>query len=103
MFIILFTLRLIANQIYFARTDPQVAMMREMCHKQLRFPVHDRAETPEMEAKEKPLQTFQLAHAVDYLSDMSDDDADIDDHGDADDEEAEAPSCRTHQPPPLKR
>jgi hypothetical protein len=55
-----------------------------------------------MEAKEKPLQTFQLAHAVDYLSDMSNDDADIDDHGDADDEEAEAPSCRTHQPLPLK-
>jgi hypothetical protein len=78
MFIILFTLRLISNQIYFARTDPQVAMMREM----LRFPVHDRVETPEMEAMENPLQTFQLAHAVDYLSDMSNDGADIDDHAD---------------------
>ena len=58
-----------------------------------------------MEAKENPPRTFRLAHAVDYLSDMSDDGADIDDHGDsdADDEEAEAPSRKTHQPPPLKR
>jgi hypothetical protein len=62
---------------------------------------------PEMEANANPLQMFQLAHAVDYLSDMSDDGTDTDDHGNADNEEtdSEAPSCRTpsHQPSPLKR
>ena len=90
----------VANQIYFARTDPQVVMMREMFCK---LPLHNEAETPEMEARENPPKTFRLAHAVNYLSDMSDDDVDIDDDGDADDEESGAPSRKAHQPPPLKR
>jgi hypothetical protein len=45
-----------------------------------------------MEAKKNPLKAFQIAHAVDYLSDMSNDDADIDDHGDAENGETEVTS-----------
>jgi hypothetical protein len=98
-----FTLRLIANQIYSKRSDPQVAMMREMCRKQLPSPVHNESETPEAETMKNPSRTFQFVHAVNYLSDMSDDDTNIDDCGEADDEEPKAPSCKSRQPPPLKR
>lgn len=103
----LFTLRLIVNRLYFPRTDPQVAMMREMCCKQSRSqsPVHNELEameTPEMEAKETLLQTFQLAYAVDYLSNMSDDNTVLNGHGNADNKEAEALGHKTHQLLPLK-
>ena len=97
--------------------------MREL-FLQPQFPMNDRAnsadsksEEPqtETEPKENPLRMFQLAHTIDYLSDMSDDDADIDDcnvdddarntDSDTIDSKAKAPIQRTHQPgpPPLKR
>jgi hypothetical protein len=90
---------------YLARTDPQVVMMQEMCRKQVPSPAHNKSETP----KTKTLKTFRFVHTVNYLSDMSDDDTDIDseldDNGEADYEELKSLSHKAYcanQPPPLK-
>lgn len=60
------------------------------------------SEMPEAEKMKNPPRTFQFVHAVNYLSDMLDDDSDIDDPGEADNEELNAPSGKTHWPPLLK-
>jgi hypothetical protein len=64
-----------------ARTDPQHIMMREMFRKKLPPMVFSPSDRPDVEDRLPDTSTtdLRLSHPVNYLSDLSDDDADIDD------------------------